>query len=908
MSELLVRSHRSDIQSYMNNSNIIINSTIKNYLKCKYKAYLINNEKSGNISEYEILENKLLKSCQVMFFRKNKFDLVINLEDFHKQRRKNAIVKKPTDVSKIFNINIDALEIINNNVKNINYIPILISPNEKVKKNDKLLLAIYCLIFSEINKLNITFGKIVYGSSLKSTKFKVDTYLLEAQATLKNIIEVIEEEKPPRFFINNHCNVCEFKNNCKKILVEKDDLSLLRRITEKEILKINNKGIFTIFQLSFTFKPKKRHIIKNRCIWELRALALKENKTYIIEMPKLKKYETEVFIDFEGLPDENYIYLIGIIIKKSEEIKQYSFWADSQCEEEYIYLKLFNIISKLNNYMIYHYGAYELKSLRQFNKKHKDIYESEINNIINKSINILTFFSTSIYPPVYSNGLKEIANFLGFHWSSENASGIESIVWRKQWALTQEKEYKEHLIAYNIEDCQALSLCKNWLCSLALNQSKENNLKLHKINFETDRHLKFGRTDYVLDNFYLINKCAYFDYQRTKIFFRINKHIRKSIIKKDLSSNNFNKIDKIINNHPGECPNCNHTLFHILNNSGKTVINIKFMKYGIKKWIVRYQRNKFKCKKCDKIIKLNKFNKFYKYGHNLMSWSINQHFIHKVSIRKIDRIILETFKIKVSTAVTSSFRTKLARKYQHTVDEIKQNLINGNLIHADETTANVQGCSSGYVWVFTNMDSVLYLFKPNRESGFLKDMLTEFEGVLVSDFYQGYDSLPCLQQKCLIHLIRDLNEDLQRNQFDSEYKHIVVEFGKLLKIIIETIDRFGLKNKNLNKHINDVEEFYTNVVEKHYTSEIALKNKKRLLKNKEKLFTFLSYDGVPWNNNNAEHAIKPFADFRSNACNDFTEKTIEEHLAILSIAQTCHYRGINFLEFLKSKKIALSAI
>ncbi len=29
-----------------------------------------------------------------------------------------------------------------------------------------------------------------------------------------------------------------------------------------------------------------------------------------------------------------------------------------------------------------------------------------------------------------------------------------------------------------------------------------------------------------------------------------------------------------------------------------------------------------------------------------------------------------------------------------------------------------------------------------------------------------------------------------------------------------------------------------------------------------KLFTFLDYDGVPWNNNNAEHAIKHFAIFR----------------------------------------------
>jgi hypothetical protein len=28
------------------------------------------------------------------------------------------------------------------------------------------------------------------------------------------------------------------------------------------------------------------------------------------------------------------------------------------------------------------------------------------------------------------------------------------------------------------------------------------------------------------------------------------------------------------------------------------------------------------------------------------------------------------------------------------------------------------------------------------------------------------------------------------------------------------------------------------------------------------LFTFLDHDGVPWNNNNAEHAVKAFAYYR----------------------------------------------
>jgi hypothetical protein len=42
-------------------------------------------------------------------------------------------------------------------------------------------------------------------------------------------------------------------------------------------------------------------------------------------------------------------------------------------------------------------------------------------------------------------------------------------------------------------------------------------------------------------------------------------------------------------------------------------------------------------------------------------------------------------------------------------------------------------------------------------------MLKDFKGVLVSDFYSAYDAIPCPQQKCLIHLIRDLNDDVLKH-------------------------------------------------------------------------------------------------------------------------------------------------
>ena len=83
-------------------------------------------------------------------------------------------------------------------------------------------------------------------------------------------------------------------------------------------------------------------------------------------------------------------------------------------------------------------------------------------------------------------------------------------------------------------------------------------------------------------------------------------------------------------------------------------------------------------------------------------------------------------------------------------------------------------------------------------------------------------------------------------------------------------------------------------------SEGTVKLRDRFQKNREKLFTFLSFDGVPWNNNNAEHALKAFATLRNVIGGTSTEKGIREYLILLSICETCKYKGLDFLDFLRS--------
>ena len=249
-------------------------------------------------------------------------------------------------------------------------------------------------------------------------------------------------------------------------------------------------------------------------------------------------------------------------------------------------------------------------------------------------------------------------------------------------------------------------------------------------------------------------------------------------------------------------------------------------------------------------------------------------------------------------------KTRTEEYYKRAYTEIIQQLRSGPLVHVDETKVNIRG-GVGYVWVFTNLEEVLYVYSGSREGKIVPDILGNFKGVLVSDFYSAYDGFEWKQQRCLVHLIRDLNDDVLHNPFDEEFKIFVGDFGRMLKCIVDTIDRYGLKRHFLAKHKKDVHSFFRTNVENDSASELVRKYQDRFKKNEDRLFTFLDHDGIPWNNNNAENAIKAFAALRKGADGLFTEKGLTVTLKMLSIAQTLRNRERSFLGFLKSGKKSL---
>ena len=410
----------------------------------------------------------------------------------------------------------------------------------------------------------------------------------------------------------------------------------------------------------------------------------------------------------------------------------------------------------------------------------------------------------------------------------------------------------------------------------------------------------FKRNEFVLSEFETINNAAYWNYQRERIYV---KSPNKPALRRRRDPRNRDALipnTTIEYSRPSSCPTCRSQPIYKHGKKSRIVVDLRFMQHGIKRWITRYIARRYRCPSCGRIIHPHDRKRLNsRYGPNLVAYAIYQNIELGLPQNRVALSIKEMFGLDISRSAINRFKAAAAQAYDRAYGQILERLCTGRLLHVDETSAGVLG-KEGYVWVLTSLEEVAYFYTPTRSGDTIQGMLRDFSGVLVTDFYAVYDTIQCPQQKCVIHFIRDLNEELLNHPYDDGLKQLAGAFAGLVKPMIETVDLRGLKKRFLGKHRLSVDRFYKLLTERPVTSEAVTKIIGRLQKSRNTMFTFLDFDDVPWNNNNAEHAIKAFASLRRVFAGTTTEKGLRESLILLSLCETCKYKNVSFLSFLRS--------
>ena len=875
------------------------NKILEDSFHCLYKVALTKNKVAGKISDFEKMHLEIKQNISNEYenylISKGIAQYDSLLSDVFPSEKKfitNAILSSPK-----YSIRFDFIETFNNKL-----VLVYILPTVSVCRWHKIYLSCLSILLKQKNKNVSDYGKIVLkeNGKIKIHKVKFSSYEKEARFQLS-----INIQATTKLCLTKHCKICEYSSHCYKNAIELDHLSLINKMTSKKIKYYENKGIFTVTQLSYLYRPRKKRKGKETIThnMELQALAIRTNKIYVQRVPAFNYNQVEIFIDIEGMPEYDFFYLIGVLVKSNDIYKYHCFWADDYKEEEKIWKCFLEFMCNFPTVSMYHYGNYETEAIKKMKKKY-----GIKTNIEERLFNVNKVIYGQVYFPVYSNSLKDIGKYIGASWSTDNSTGIQCIVWRYNWENQNENRdfYKSTIINYNKEDCYALAFLVEKLMNIE--KSINSGLPLppstdfadtinnkvsdvqNKIHQQFDAILNFAHEDY--DN----KKLSLQYLLKAKGSEKENKKSRIGTTRKRVKP----KIEKRLSSKR-ICPICKTQLIMSKNIREQIVTDMVFTKNTVRKTVIRYYGNKSFCPKCSKYYAPPQINNM-DLGHNYKAWLIYQRLFLRLPYGIIQQNMQEMFNEHVSQAVISTTLNYFAGYYKNTEKILLNEILNSPFIHADETIVNVKG-DDCYVWILTNGKNVFFKLTNTREIAVIKDLLQKYEGVLISDFYPGYDSIKCKQQKCWVHLIRDLNDDLRKNPFNSEYEKFVILIKELMLLIFEAIDKYGFKVRHLNKFIPKVDSFYECITNYQYKSEITQKYQNRFLKYRNKLFVFLHYDNIPWNNNMAERGLRHIAVQRKISTH-FREG-INVYLLLLGIMQTCRFSKQSFLEFLISGKKCL---
>lgn len=225
-------------------------------------------------------------------------------------------------------------------------------------------------------------------------------------------------------------------------------------------------------------------------------------------------------------------------------------------------------------------------------------------------------------------------------------------------------------------------------------------------------------------------------------------------------------------------------------------------------------------------------------------------------------------------------------------EQIQRDALDSAVLHADETGWRVNG-KTHWLWCFTTPRLTYYMIHRSRgHPALLEFFISEFSGILVSDFWGAYNAVACaLRQTCLVHLLRDLKQVEKYKSTAGDWP----AFAKLLRRLLGDAIRLWRQRGELSAETyasrrERLTQRLTALIETTWSSREVKRLIKRLRRHQTDLFTFLDHDGVPFDNNHAEREVRPAVIIRKNSYGNRSEAGADAQAVLMTIFRTLKQR------------------
>lgn len=226
----------------------------------------------------------------------------------------------------------------------------------------------------------------------------------------------------------------------------------------------------------------------------------------------------------------------------------------------------------------------------------------------------------------------------------------------------------------------------------------------------------------------------------------------------------------------------------------------------------------------------------------------------RLPVSAIASLLSAFCRLKVSEGEVVALLATVAKLGKSAYEALQLRLTQSSYVHGDETGWREAG-HNGYLWSFSTPDTCYFTYPGTRASHVVTDVLGErYQGILVSDFYAGYNAHFGLHQRCWVHLLRDVHK--LKEQFPTPG---VLKWCTELRDIYDRAKKFSsaVPKERVAARFGFQRELFalSAPYEKANLPQSTLC--KRMLQFEGEMFTFVEHPQVPSENNCAERTIRP---------------------------------------------------
>ena len=344
------------------------------------------------------------------------------------------------------------------------------------------------------------------------------------------------------------------------------------------------------------------------------------------------------------------------------------------------------------------------------------------------------------------------------------------------------------------------------------------------------------------------------------------------------------------------CPHCGDALNHSIRQSRRIIEDLPESRPKVTEHTI----HGYWCRRCQKIVNptVAEALPHSNLGLRLVVYSAWLHFMVGVSVNNVVKTLSTFSRFSVSPGGLTQAWGRLARMLKPEYEALGREIASGEAVYVDETGWRLSGITH-WLWCFAAKTKCYYLITPSRGSPVVKKVLgLLFPGILVSDFWGAYNQITALaKQKCFYHLFTELVKVDRRNN-QLAWHMFRKQLSRLLKDAIRlsqkrdtiTTEAFNHAKSRLHIRLDNL------CAATKVKDSDAQRLRKRLVRHRNELFTFLDYPAVSPYNNHAERLIRPSVISRKISQQNRSPRGTETQSILMSLFQTAKLQNQNPIE------------